>query len=322
MAEQNQQTQISPLKDLENKISAAKNMKDLLAIDVIRSRYVKNYMASTKLKDGEERYERDMQAFMEKANANPDLLQCDPFSIFAAFIKMGSYAVTADKIYLQSQGVKQKDGSYKKMMKVDLTPFGKTELLERMPAIKHINSPMLVFKGDDFKYDPIKQLVVKHDQQWPTPNPSESTVIGVYCRIEYKDGRIVDVTRSLEELKKHRAASRMTDGGELWKTHYGEAAKKSVINHIFKTKYKQPDTAVLFSQYEPKDTEDIGHEEISVDDKLVPDAVIDVPEENDVVNSDPSKNDVVHEPTVVETPKSSSKRGKKSQDETEEEPLV
>lgn len=241
---------VNPVQALEQSIAKAKDVKQLLSISAIRDRYIKNYSMATGQKDGEARYERDVFAFMEKVNTNPDLMSCDPFSIFAAFVKVGSYGVDPDKLYLQPQPVKQKDGSYKQMMKVSVDPFGKKELIERMKTITKVNDPVLVFNQDEFEVDPRGKRVVVHKQKFPLPNPSEDTVKAVYVTVEWASGKEQDFWLTLEELKKRRAASKMSGGGILWGTHYGEAAKKSVINYLWKAEYKKPESVLLFPQYE------------------------------------------------------------------------
>lgn len=256
MADQTSITKTNPIKALEQQISVAKNIKDLLAIDAVKNRHIANYQAVTNRIDGISKYERDVFSFMEKVNANPDLLQCDPFSVFAAFVKVGSYGVSADRIYLRSQGVKQKDGSYKQMMKVDPDPFAKKEMLERMTTIKRINDPVLVFNKDQFSYSPKQKIVTKHEITFPVPRPSEETIMAVYVTVDWADGRSQDYILSLEELKIRRSKSTMKEGGQLWQTHYGEAAKKSVINYVFKVEYKQPDAVILYKQYEAPEEEE------------------------------------------------------------------
>lgn len=266
-----QVTKTNPVKALELQIQAAKNVKDLLAIDVIKDRHMKNYMAVTgaSVAAAASKYERDVFSFMEKVNANPELMQCDPFSVFAAFVKVGSYGIAPEKIYLRPQGVKQKDGSYKQMMKVDPDPFGKKEMLEKMSTIKRVNDPVLVFTKDTFSYSPKTKQVTKHEVAFPLPKPSEETVMAVYVTVDWADGRSQDYLLTLEELKTRRAKSQMKEGGQLWQQHYGEAAKKSVINYLFKVEYKQPDAVVLYKQYEAPEEEETKTIEVQESDPTV-----------------------------------------------------
>jgi recombinational DNA repair protein RecT len=317
MSNQSQIQKVNPVKALEQQISAARNVKDLLAIDAIKDRHMNNYMAVTgaEVKAAISKYERDVFSFMEKVNSNPELMQCDPMSIFAAFVKVGSYGISAEKIYLRPQGVKQKDGSWKQMMKVDPDPFGKKEMLERMSTIKRVNDPVLVFNKDVFMYSPKTKQVTKHEMSFPVPKPGEDTVMAVYVTVDWADGRSQDYMLSLEELKTRRAKSQMKEGGPLWQTHYAEAAKKSVINYLFKVEYKQPDAVVLYKQYEAPDEEE--QKTIDLPDQQVDQTVIAQPE-----STEEPFNPAVNEQTGEEYQQEPVITGGKKNKKADQEPFV
>lgn len=260
MSTENKQVQrVNPVKALETAIQSARSTNEVLLIPAVKDRYIKNYEMATGNPDGAAKYERDKFAFIEKVNANPELMNCDPLSIMASFMKLATYGVHPDKIYLQPQGAKQKDNTYKQFMKVSLDPFGKKEVLERMSTIKRVEDPQLVFNEDEFEVDPRAKRVTVHKSKFPLPKPSEATVKAVYVTVVFADDRERDYWLSLEELKIRRSKSKMNGGGELWGTHYGEAAKKSVINYLYKSEYKAPETNKLFPKYE--DAVEIDHEE-------------------------------------------------------------
>lgn len=256
---------LNPLKAMEQQIATAKNVKDLLKIDVVSNRYIANYEAGTGRKDGKERFEREAFAFMELANNKPDIMECDPISIFAGFIKAGVTGLSfgSSKLSVYPRGVKQKDGSYKKHLVVEPDAHGKKEMLERMPNIKKIDEGVVVFKGDEFEYSPVIKQVTKHVQKWPVPKAGEDTVIAAYVSIHFEDNHREDIVLSLEELKIARSKSKMEGGGELWKTHFAEACKKTCYNRAYKVLYKMPDTAVIFKQYDQEETTDTTYQEVS-----------------------------------------------------------
>ena len=317
MTDQKQELQkVNPIKALEKSIAEAKNVKDLLSIPAIHNRYVKNYEMGTGRHDGEARYERDLFSYIEKVNNNAELLECDPFSHFAAFVKIGTYGVSPDKIYLQPQGVKQKDGSYKKVVKVSTDPFAKKELLERMPTILRVGDPMLVFNADTFKVDPKNKKVLKHEQEFPQPKASEETIKAVYLTVDWAGGYSTEYWLSLEELKTRRSKSKMNGGGALWQEHFGEAAKKSVINYLFKAEYKAPETQMLFPQYEQA----VVADEEPTDADVIPEVVSDssdVPEDKFDGNVNEQTGEV-YEKAVSEKPDADKKKKKKG----DEEPFI
>ena len=255
---------MNPLRKLEQEVSVAKNVKDILKINLLADRYIANYQAISGREDGRARFEREAFAFIELVSNKPDIMDCDPFSVMAGFIKAGvtGLSFTDGKLSVYPRGVKQKDGTYKKNLVVEPDAHGKKEMLERMPTIKKIDEGVVVFRKDVFVYDPHKKQVSKHEQAWPVPNPSEETVIGAYCTIHFSDNHTEDIVLSLEELKKARSKSKMKDGGELWVTFYGEACKKSTYNRAFKVHHKMPSTVFVFPEYEGGDDD--------VDKKLPP----------------------------------------------------
>lgn len=264
---------LNPLKKLDAEIASAKSVKDLLKIDIVSNRYIANYQAGTGLKDGKERYEREAFAFMELANSKPEIMECDPVSIFAGFIKAGvtGLSFSSSKLSVYPRNVKQKDGSFKKFLVVTPDAHGKKEMMERMPSIKKIDEGVLIFTKDEFKYDSIAKKVTKHEQVWPRPEANETNVEGVYCTIHFTDGHREEILLDRHELKKARDKStnvsyvdgqKVKDGGELWRTHYGEACKKSTYNRAHKVHYKVPETAVIYQAFEsPEEPIDTTYQE-------------------------------------------------------------
>lgn len=259
MSTPEKQTQaLNPLKRLEQDLAAAKNVKDMVQIPFVRDRFIKNYEAVSQRKDGEARYEKEVFAFTEIAYKIPDISQCDPFSVFAAFVKAGTTGLSfsdGNKLYPIVRSMKQKDGTFKKILTVDIGAHGKREMIDKMPNIDRMDEAVVVFNEDDFEYSPLDKKVTKHTQKWgkSTPKPGEDTVKAVYVSVHFKGGRREEVVMNIHELKAARSKSKMNEGGALWIEHYGEAAKKSVYNRAFKVHYKYPDTAMVFSQFEPEE---------------------------------------------------------------------
>lgn len=268
---------LNPLKKLEAEIASAKDVKGLLKIGVLSDRYIANFEAGTGRKDGKEMYEREAFAFIELANKNPAIFECDPFSVFAGFIKAGMTGLSFGSGKL-SAIPKMMNG--KKILTVEPDAHGKREMLERMPTIKKIDEGVVIFNKDAFVFDAKNKKVVKHEQAWPRPEASEANVVGAYCTVHFTDGHSEDVVVDLNELKKARAKStnvswvdgaKVKDGGQLWVQHYGEACKKTTYNRAFKVYYKQPSTAVIFKQFESKEedeqvTTDVAHTTVSEED--------------------------------------------------------
>lgn len=242
----------NPLKQLEMTIAEAKNVKDLLQISVVSNRYIKNFEAATGRSDGAETFEREAFAFIELANNKPDIMKADKMSIFAGFVKAASTGLSfsSGKLSVYVRGGK---------LVVDPDAHGKKEMLERMPDIKKVDEGILVYAGDEFRFDSVAKRVTKHEQVWPRPKASEENIAGAYCTVHFTDGHREDVLVDIEEIKIARSKAPTQN---VWNQHFGEMCKKTTYNRAKKVLYKQPNTVVLFGAWEGKETEDVTHQEV------------------------------------------------------------
>lgn len=242
----------NPLKVFEEQVALAKGVKDIIKMDLVKERYVATFEGISGRKDGLQVFEQEAFAFIDLANNRPDIMNCDPFSIVAGFIKAATFglSVAGNDLSIYPRGVKQKDGSYKNVLVVEPQAHGKKRLISRMDNVDRVDEGVLVFSKDTFDFDARNHKVLSHKQTWPRPEASPETVIGCYCTIHYKNGTSRDIVIDANEIKKARSASKMTDGGDLWIKFYGEACKKTVYNRAFKVLYKKPSSDALFSQFE------------------------------------------------------------------------
>lgn len=259
---------INPLKQFEMAIKEAKSVKDILKIDSVKNRYVANYQAISGRTDGLQNYEAEAFAFMELATSKPDIMECDPVSIIAGFLRGSTFGLSfqGNHLSVYPRGVKQKDGSFKKMLVVEPQAHGKRRMLEKMPSIKEVKTGTLIYKGEKFVYDRKKKQVISHESIWPEPEASEATVMGAYCTIVFSDGKEEEIVVNQHELKKARTASKMADGGDLWIKYYGEAAKKTAYNRAFKEKWDKPKSDALFAYTVPDESDDSDTQDTTAED--------------------------------------------------------
>lgn len=261
MAEEKKESQdvakINPLKQFEVAIKDAKNVKDILKIDSVKNRAVANYTDITGRDDGLKYYEQEAFAFIELANTKPEIIECDPISIIAGFLRASTFGLSfqGNHLAVYPRSVKQRDGSFKKMLVVDPMAHGKRRLLEKMPAIKEVIEGVLIYKGEEFIYDRKQKKVISHKSVWPEPEPSETNVVGAYCTIVFADKTEREVVVTASELKKARAASKMTEGGDLWTKYYGEACKKTAYNRAFKIYWDKPKSDAMFEYKVPDESD-------------------------------------------------------------------
>lgn len=301
----------NPIKALEQSIAAAKGIKDIVKIDVVKNRHVANYEAVTGRKDGLQNYEREAFALIELANSKPEIMECDAFSIMAGFLRASSYGlpISSGKLSIYPQGVKQKDGSYKQMLVVKPDAHGRKELLMRMPTIRKVDEGVVVYKDDAFTINPKLKLVTKHEQAFPVPKASKDTIKAAYCTVHFTDGHQEDIIMSIDEIEIARSKSKQPNG-QMWAQSYAEACKKTTYNRAYKVHYIAPDTVTLYKQFEaPESVIESEHEVVTESDPTVIASAESVSEEfNPSVNEQTGE---VYEPEVT----SGKKKGKKEEPE-------
>jgi phage RecT family recombinase len=259
MSDIQKQPAANPIQSLEATFKAIKSVKDLVKLPVVSQRYIANYEAFSGLKDGASRFEREAFALMEIANSKPEIMKCDPFSIFAGLIKTAAYGIP---IQSKKWSIYPRGGK----LVVDLDAHGKREALENMPTIKEIETAVLVFKEDKFAYNPKTKQVTTHEQAWPTPPASKDTVKAAYCVVHFKDGPTRDIVMSISDIEIARSHSPQPNGS-TWTKNYGEMCKKTLYNRAFKELYKLPKTAVIYAQFEAPETTDVEHQVVKEEDQ-------------------------------------------------------
>lgn len=266
----NELQKINPIKQFEQALTTAKNVKDILKIDVVKNRYVANYKGISGREDGLQVFESESFAFIDMANAKPEILECDPYSIVSGFLRASTYGLSfqGNHLSVYPRNVKQRDGKFKKMLVVEPQAHGKRRMLEKMPSIKEVVEGVLIYKGEEFVYDRKQKKVISHKSTWPEPEPSETTVVGAYCTIKFSDATEREVVVTANELKKARAASKMADGGDLWIKYYGEACKKTAYNRAFKVYWDKPQTDAVFTYTASPEDEAIDTQAEDVTDQI------------------------------------------------------
>ena len=246
----------NPIKALERQIQSAKTVKDVLKVPFAKDRYIANFQAMSGRTDGLQQFESEAFNFMELANAKPEIMQCDKFSIIAGFMRAAVWNLSfmGNDLSVYPRGGK---------LVVEPQAHGKRRLLEKMPGVKEVKEGVIVFDKDEFEADVANDKVIKHKQKWPRPEAKPENVTGAYCRIVYDNGTTRDIIIDSSEIAKARKASKMQDGGALWTQYYGEAVKKTAYNRAFKVMWRKPEASVLYEQWEaPEGGEDIPEAQV------------------------------------------------------------
>jgi recombinational DNA repair protein RecT len=238
-------------KDLTEQLSKAPNIKSAMTIPFVQDQFIKIYSATTGKQDGSYRFQQELLALLEITEEKPDLKKLDKFFHFSALIQVARTGLSLrdNKLYLIPKG-----GG----LKVQASPAGKREQLEKMKTVKQVPEPILVMKGDLFLVDKLNGTVIKHEETEKTVHTmSLENIVAAYTRIYFKDGTIKDVIVRHDDLKKAKSKSQSQSEGSFWNQWPGEACKKVSINRAFRLYHKYDDSvAVLFSGADVEDRED------------------------------------------------------------------
>lgn len=267
---------MSQLQKFETAIREAKTVKDLFHLPDVRERFVKNYEAVSGRKDGENRLEQERFAYLQIVADKPDLQKVDNFYHVAAIVYAGTTGLSFrdNKLYVYPNG---RGG-----LKVQSSPAGKREMFEMMPEIKRVPEAVVVYKGDHFVVDKMNQTVKEHHSTKDTIEKNTlENLRAVYQRIEYKDGRIVDVVMYQDEILKAKTKSKTKDGGP-WNDWPMDMAKKTVLNRAFRLYHHYPDNVVLYGPT-VDDNEDGGND--YTDATIMPDEPMQTLDNGDSVNT-------------------------------------
>lgn len=247
------------LAKVEEQLNKAPNLKGMFQLDVVQERAIKNYEGTTGRKDGQNRFESEVFAYMELMAEKPDLAKLDRFQHFKAIVKVMTMGLT-----LRDQKVYVMPGK-NNTIKVQSSPAGKREMMERMPEIMKFPQANVVYKGDLFRYDYVNKVVLQHESTDKSPDPDKVTldqILFAYQRIYWKSGPMLieDVLVDKTKLIAAKNKSTMKSGGP-WFEFPADMCRKVATNVAFTLYHKYPDNVVEFDKGEDTadDTTDVEH---------------------------------------------------------------
>lgn len=132
-------------------------------LELVKEKFVKNYNACHKEKVGELVYHRNVIHLKQIIGASPQLQECDPFSIYAAFVTCAANGYSLDPadndVYLIARGKKacldRQAGAYVKR-------------IMRTGQALYIEQAKLVYEGDTFVTS--KGYVIEHIENYKSDN--------------------------------------------------------------------------------------------------------------------------------------------------------
>jgi recombinational DNA repair protein RecT len=252
--------QKNALKVLESQIKEAGSVREVLTL--AQDRFVKNYSLVTGKKDGHQRFETELLNYLDIVNMKTELQAADKFSHFAAVMKAATTGLS-----FKSDGhlypIVYSVGD-KKVVKVEIGAHGKKEMLRMMPEIKFIHEGVCVMKGDHFIHDKLNNCVKEHYTTDKSVNSNKfEDVYAAYTRIEWKDGRVIDVVLYHSELEKAKSKSKNQGANSVWNEWPLEMSKKVTYHRAKKLYHRYPDGVIDFggdaASSSQDGTEDVDH---------------------------------------------------------------
>ena len=245
---------------LDQTIAEAKNLKDLFTSPDIVQYAIAGYKATTGRDDGAERYNQERIAYLEIIHQKPELRTAPNFCHFKVMNKVmhSGLSLRDNKLYLQAV----KKGDEVVDIKVDSSPAGKRELMERMPNVKKFPEAQLVMKGDVFVVDKLNNKILRHEGTDKSETKiTLENILYSYQRIIYKDGTSDDVIVPQDDLFKAKSKSKIKGDAGVWGDFPGEAAKKTATNRAYNRFHKFTDRT--FKLDAEDGTTDTSHEDVS-----------------------------------------------------------
>jgi recombinational DNA repair protein RecT len=264
---------MSGLKKIEEALEKAPSIKSMFQLDVVQERFIANYEATTRKKDGPARFQSEVFAYLEIMSDKPDLMKANRFSHFAAIIKAGTTGLSFrdNKLYVMP--------GPNNTVKIQSSPAGKREMMENMQEIKQFPEAQLVMKGDHFVVDKLNGTILEHKstKDSSTNTGSLDDIVASYQRVYWKDGTIKDVILYKADLLKAKAKSKAQSEAGFWAQWPGEACKKVATNRAFRLYHKYPDNLVTFGKDDDK-ADDTVQETYTEAEVVQPQAVVVEPE--------------------------------------------
>jgi recombination protein RecT len=166
--------------------------------------------------------ERFVRTTLTAVQTNPDLMEADRLTLFAAATRAAQMGLLPDG----REGAIVTFGG-----KCSFMPMlgGILKLVRNSGELASIDA-QIVYKADKFTYRPGLDLVPQHEPDW---FGDRGEVVGVYAVAKMKDGAAYVEVLSKKQVEQVRAVSRSRNAGP-WSTWWDEMARKTAIRRLAK----------------------------------------------------------------------------------------
>ena len=199
--------------------------------------------------------EKFKRVLITAVSSNPDLLYANRRTLFTAAVKCASDGLFPDgreaALVVYSTKVKQRDPN------TGLDVERRIDAVTYMPMVAGIRKRMrnsgdvlsaiaeVVHKNDHFKYQLGDNAGIVHEP--PGLGEDRGEAVGAYAIVTLKSGEVLRDVMSKKEIENTRNQSRAKDS-LMWRTFWGEGAKKTVLRRCAKSAPQSAEYEALFDR--------------------------------------------------------------------------
>jgi recombination protein RecT len=176
----------------------------------------------------EKTYLKEVIFAYQAIKANSMLQNCHPDSIRNAIVNVALVGVTLNPALKQAFLIPRKNNG-KVECCLDLSARGLCQVARESKAVLDIN-PVAVYEGDEFYYELGLNPVLRHI---PKMTGEKKTVVAAYSVAVLQGGVKTFVVIDKEKIERARKISQAPNS-PMWKDHYDEGAKKTVVKLQYK----------------------------------------------------------------------------------------
>jgi len=218
--------------------------------------------------------ERMVSVLMGVANT-PGLQKCSPMSLLQSLVQAGQLGLQVNQFnscFLIPYG---------KECKLIIGYQGLIQLAKNSGELAAVHVEV-VYEHDNFVRS---ETALEHS--WEPFEDDRGKAVGAYCILELKNGSKQYETMSVKQIEKIRTASK---GGKVWKDHWEEMAKKTVVRRALKKLSLNPEVIQTITESDNAEF-DKGPVVRSV--KLGADALLAEVSEEPEIEVDPATGEVI-----------------------------
>jgi recombinational DNA repair protein RecT len=180
----------------------------VLEHEAVKERFISLYNRMHKREDGEVFFEKEKYALIRLINQSKELLECQGFSVYGAFIDLASMGLTivsqGNNPYLYVLSRKFNEGGdtketsrWVRRMKIEVSPYGELSLRIAAGQIKYADTVKIAYEGDLLKIGSDRNGKQFIEFEASIPRKS-TTIIGAFVKVVRPDNSF-DISYMVKE---------------------------------------------------------------------------------------------------------------------------